>query len=87
MASKLLRRPAVEEKTGLSTTDIYQGMNAGTFPRSVPLGKRTVGWVEEEVDEWIRDRIAARQVEPPKRKGGPGRGRKGPINSVAPQAA
>jgi Prophage CP4-57 regulatory protein (AlpA) len=43
----------------------------------VPIGKRTVGWVEEEVEAWIENRIAARDAI--KRKGGPGRGHKGPF--------
>ena len=27
------------------------------FPRPVSLGARAVGWIEAEVDEWIRERI------------------------------
>ena len=30
----------------------------GSFPRPVQLGARAVGWIEEEVDEWIRKQIA-----------------------------
>jgi hypothetical protein len=52
----------------------------------VPIGERAVAWVEEEVDAWIAARIAARDARPPeqtresrRRKGGPGRGHKGPI--------
>ena len=30
----------------------------GRFPRPVSLGSRAVGWIEAEVDEWIRERIA-----------------------------
>ena len=28
------------------------------FPRPVSLGSRAMGWVEAEVDEWMRERIA-----------------------------
>jgi prophage regulatory protein len=35
-------------------------MAEGTFPKCVPIGKRAVGWVEEEIDGWIESRIAAR---------------------------
>ncbi len=30
----------------------------GRFPRPVSLGARAVGWIEAEVDEWMRERIA-----------------------------
>jgi prophage regulatory protein len=28
-------------------------MANGEFPRSVPIGERTVGWLESEIDNWI----------------------------------
>ena len=31
------------------------------FPRSVPLGSRTVGWLEHEIHEWIAARVAERE--------------------------
>jgi prophage regulatory protein len=75
MANRLIRLRAVVDKTGSNTTDIYAGMKAGTFPKSVPIGTRTVGWVESEVDKWIADRIAKRDARGG-RRAGPGRGRK-----------
>ena len=85
MAEKLLRRAAVIEKTGLSTVDIYAGMKAGTFPVSVPIGVRTVGWVESEIEAWIKAKIAARDDGTAKRSpAGPGRGhRRAPLDAVA----
>jgi prophage regulatory protein len=74
----------VIRRTGSSSSDIYDGMKNGTFPRSVPIGRRTVGWVEDEVEAWIAERIAQRDSqldyarEQRRRKGGPGRGHKGP---------
>jgi prophage regulatory protein len=32
----------------------------GEFPRQVPLGARTVGWVSDEVERWIEARVAER---------------------------
>jgi prophage regulatory protein len=77
MVKRLLRLPVVKDRTGSNTNQIYEGMKEGTFPKSVPIGKQTVGWVEEEVDAWIESRIAARQLQP-RFRGGPGRGHKGP---------
>lgn len=86
MAKRLLRLPAVIDRTGSNPTDIYAGMKAGTFPRSVPIGRRTVGWLEEEIELWIADRVAARDDPESKRRSGPGRGHKGPMAAGA-QAA
>jgi prophage regulatory protein len=86
MAKRLLRLRAVKDRTGCNTTDIYLGMSEGTFPKNVPIGRRTVGWVEEEIEHWIDGRIAARKVTP-KRRPGPGRGHVGPLASTAPGAA
>jgi prophage regulatory protein len=56
MAHKILRRPDVEERTGLSRSTLYQWMKEGTFPKPVALGARLVGWRENEIDEWLAAR-------------------------------
>jgi prophage regulatory protein len=61
---KILRRPAVEDRTGLKHTAIYDAIAEGTFPRPVPLGPQAVGWPEHEVDDWIRGQIAKRDSNP-----------------------
>jgi prophage regulatory protein len=57
---RILRLPAVEAKTGLKHSSIYEGIKNGTFPPPVPLGPKAVGWVEPELDDWILSRIAIR---------------------------
>ena len=54
---RFLRLPEVLERTGLSRSTIYVRLEQGGFPRPVSLGARAVGWIESEVDEWIRQRI------------------------------
>ena len=79
MAQKrLLRLPAVLEKTGKTITGWYQEVRERTAPQPVPIGRRTVAWLESEVDAWIEARVADRDSGASKRKGGPGRGHKGP---------
>ena len=56
---RFLRLPEVLERTGLSRSTIYVRLEQGRFPRPASLGARAVGWIEAEVDEWIRERIAA----------------------------
>lgn len=54
---KLLRLPAVEERTGLKKSTIYAGVKAKTFPAPVRLSARAVAFREEEIDFWITGRI------------------------------
>ncbi|MDE0529081.1 MAG: AlpA family transcriptional regulator [Truepera sp.] len=56
---RFLRLPEVLARTGLSRSTIYVRLDQGRFPRPVSLGARAVGWIEAEVDEWMRERIAA----------------------------
>ena len=53
---RLLRLPAVLERTGLGRSALYALMKAGEFPRPLRIGARAVAWLEDEVDEWIRKR-------------------------------
>jgi prophage regulatory protein len=56
---KIARRKKVEARTGLSRSSIYAGIKAGTFPKPIQLGAQSVGWLETEIDAWLRERIAA----------------------------
>lgn len=60
MANTILRLPDVKQKTGQSRSTIYDKVQRGEFPAPVKIGERAVGWVEGEVDAWVRDRIKAR---------------------------
>lgn len=53
---RILRSPEVEARTGLSRSTIYRWRVAGRFPPPVVMGGRTVGWIESDVDAWIRGR-------------------------------
>ena len=55
---RFLRLPEVMERTGLSRSTIYVRLAEGRFPQPVRLGGRAVGWIEAEIDEWVRERIA-----------------------------
>lgn len=35
-------------------------MAKGTFPKQVPLGAKSVAWLESEVDDWIMERLGNR---------------------------
>jgi len=55
----ILRRKQVEARTGLSRSTIYARIKSGTFPAPVSLGPRAVGWIENDVQRWLSDRIEA----------------------------
>ena len=60
MVGSVLRREEVERVTGLPRSTIYDYMAAGTFPKPIKLGARSVGWLESEVQAWQKARIVER---------------------------
>ena len=60
---KILRLKQVTAMTGLARSTIYKYVSAGTFPEPIPLGGRTVGWVDSEVHAWITERIENRDIQ------------------------
>ena len=54
---RMLRLPEVIRKTALSRSQIYRLIGMGDFPRQIPLSERAAGWIEEEVEAWLRTRI------------------------------
>ncbi|MFP3495700.1 AlpA family transcriptional regulator [Pseudomonas sp. SIMBA_059] len=59
---RIIRLKDVMSSTGLARSTIYKYIFEGTFPTSVSLGDRCVGWVEGEVQDWILARIEARDL-------------------------
>jgi len=57
---KLLSKKEVREKVLYSFAHIARLEAVGLFPKRVPLGPGRVGYVDEEVEDWIRNRIALR---------------------------
>jgi prophage regulatory protein len=54
----ILRLPQVMARVGLSRSSIYLGISRSEFPRQVRLGARAVGWLQSDIDEWVRHRVA-----------------------------
>lgn len=55
---RFLRISEVAARTGLSRTTVYEWSADGRLPRPVRLSPRAVRWIEADVEEWIRERIA-----------------------------
>ena len=57
---RILKLKEVLNRTGLGKTSLYALIKNSDFPKQIPLGSRAVGWLENEVDRWILNRIEAR---------------------------
>lgn len=62
MSHKILRLPEVKESTGLSRSTIYLRMANNEFPQPISLGGRAVGWLEQDIDEWIVEKIEESRI-------------------------
>jgi predicted DNA-binding transcriptional regulator AlpA len=56
---RLLSKPEVIDRVGVTYPTIWQWMREGKFPRSRELGGRSA-WLESEVDAWIINRPTRR---------------------------
>ena len=54
----VIRLPAVRAKTGLATSSIYELVGAGGYPAPIPISDSRVGWVLQEIDDRIKQRMA-----------------------------
>ena len=69
---RFIRLPEVMSRTGYGRTSIYRKMEDGSLPKSLKLGgppkdpnefdSRAVAWIEDEVDQWVEDRIDERHT-------------------------
>jgi len=58
--NKIIKRlNGVKSMVGLSRSTIYALMKSGQFPKSIPLGERSVGWLESDISAWIDSKVAA----------------------------
>jgi prophage regulatory protein len=53
---KFLRRSEVCERTGLSYPTVWRLERVGKFPARRELGPNSVGWLEDEINSWIKSR-------------------------------
>lgn len=62
MSHIILRLPEVIRQTGLSRSSIYLRIANNEFPQPISLGGRSVGWLQQEVDEWVLEKIEASRI-------------------------
>ena len=59
---RILSKRQVKELVLYSPQHIARLEKAGSFPKRVQLGPNRVGWVEAEVLEWLKERLARREA-------------------------
>jgi predicted DNA-binding transcriptional regulator AlpA len=57
----LLRRTEVMRRVGLESTTFDELRKRPDFPRPVMITRRTPGWIESEVENWIEGLKAQRE--------------------------
>ncbi|MGE0055706.1 MAG: helix-turn-helix transcriptional regulator [Hyphomicrobium sp.] len=56
----LLPMDEVLERVSISKTQLYRLINAGEFPKPVPMGRHRVAFLASEVQAWIKSRARLR---------------------------
>ena len=57
----ILRLDEVKQITRKSKTSIYSDMLKGTFPASVLIGSRAVGWRWSDINHWLENLQPAKE--------------------------
>ena len=59
---RIIRKPEVADKVGLSPVHFCRLERQGSFPSRISLGPNSVGWLEDEIEAWIDERAKEREV-------------------------
>jgi prophage regulatory protein len=62
MTLSFLRLSTVRARTGLSRSTLYRRISEGSFPAPIPLGGRSIGWLDADINEWINGQLRARDA-------------------------
>jgi len=64
MLQRAFKLPAVKEFSGKGRSEIYEDIAKGLFPPPIKLspGGKAVAWLESDLVEWQRARIAERDA-------------------------
>jgi prophage regulatory protein len=52
----IIRKPEVEAQTGFCGQHIGRLEKKGEFPTRIQLGRNSVGWWQDEIDQWLASR-------------------------------
>jgi prophage regulatory protein len=58
MPKKFIPIKEASIRTNYSTSSLYRMIAEGTFPKQYKIGKRSIAFLESEINEWIEQKIA-----------------------------
>jgi prophage regulatory protein len=61
MNYQIIKKPTVIKLSTLSSATIYRLIKQGKFPKQIKLSERSSGWVLEEVEQWLEEKINKRK--------------------------
>lgn len=59
---RVLSKRAAAERVNYSVSQIDKMVSQGRFPRKIKLGPNKIGFLENEVDAWIEERVRERDA-------------------------
>lgn len=57
---RIIRKVELFATIGLSDASIWRMERAGLFPRRIKLGGNSVGWLSNEIADWLEKKAAER---------------------------
>jgi len=64
MMQNIIRKSQIKKITGLSPRHIDRLEKAGKFPSRLQLGPKSVGWYENEITDWLNNRLRGPALAP-----------------------
>ena len=60
MDTRVVRKPELLSRIGLSDVTIWRMEKAGKFPKRISLGANSVGWLNNEINDWLAEKAVDR---------------------------
>ena len=57
---QVIKLAQVKELTAFSSATIYRLIKQGEFPKQIKLAKRSSGWLQDEIYNWLEEKKNAR---------------------------
>ncbi len=57
---RIIRKPELYSRIGLSDATMWRLEKAGKFPRRILIGGNSVRWLESEIEEWFEKKLSER---------------------------
>jgi prophage regulatory protein len=68
--AEILRTREVIALTKMPRSTIYDQIKDGTFPAPFKIGRQAVAWTSDQIEEWIKERMAASVAKRAAKQGG-----------------